>query len=147
MMTRIALMAVLVLLAVGGSPAGDKRVHVYNWPDYIDKEILVEFEAETEGAQMWFDMMAIPAGAPHPDNAHRFIDYLMRPEVIAKASNHVFYANGNAAATALLNREMLEDPGIHPPPAVRERLYVTHPYPAEAQRFVTSLWNRIKSGQ
>ena len=71
----------------------------------------------------------------------------MRPEVIAKASNHVFYANGNAAATALLNRELLEDPGIHPPPAVRERLYVTHAYPAEAQRFVTSLWSRIKSGQ
>lgn len=99
-----------------------------------------------EGAQMWFDMMAIPADAPNPGNAHRFIDYIMRPEVIAKASNRVFYANGNAAATAHLNRELLEDPGIHPPPSVKKRLYVTHPYPAEVQRFVSSLWNRIKGG-
>ena len=107
----------------------------------------ISYVIPDEGAQMWFDMMAIPADASRPENAHRFIDYLMRPEVIAKASNHVLYANGNAAATALLNRELLEDPGIHPPPAVRERLYVTHPYPAEAQRFVTALWSRIKSGQ
>ncbi len=78
-----------------------------------------------EGAQMWFDMMAIPADAPHPDNAHRFLDYVMRPEVIAKASNQVFYANGNAAATPHLKRELLEDPGIYPPPAVRKKLYVT----------------------
>ncbi len=100
-----------------------------------------------EGAQMWFDMMAIPADAPHPENAHRFIDYLMRPEVIAKASNHVFFANGNAAATAYLSPELLEDPGIHPPASVREKLYVTQPYPAEVQRFMTALWSRIKGGQ
>ena len=71
----------------------------------------------------------------------------MRPEVIAKASNHVFYANGNAASSPHPNRKLLEDPGIYPPPAVRERLYVTQPYPVEAQRFATSLWSRIKSGQ
>ena len=99
-----------------------------------------------EGAQMWFDMMAIPADAPRPDNAHRFIDYLMRPEVIAKASDHVFFANGNAAATAHLNPELLADPGIYPPASVRDKLYVTQPYPAEVQRFMTALWSRIKGG-
>ncbi len=108
------------------------------------KDARIAYVIPGEGAQMWFDMMAIPADAPHPDNAHRFMDYLMRPEVIAKASNHVFYANGNAAATPHLSRELLEDPGIYPPPAVRERLYVTHPYPADTRRFVTSLWSRIK---
>ena len=107
----------------------------------------ISYVIPDQGAQMWFDMMAIPADAPHPDNAHRFIDYLMRPEVIAKASNHVFYANGNAAATPHMRSELLEDPGIYPPPAVRKKLYVTQPYPADTQRFVTSLWSRIKGGQ
>ena len=113
----------------------------------VGNDTRISYMIPDEGAQMWFDMMAIPADAPHPDNAHRFIDYLMRPEMIAKASNHVLYANGNAAASPHLNRKLLEDPGIYPPPAVRERLYVTQPYPVEAQRFATSLWSRIKSGQ
>ncbi len=111
------------------------------------KDTRIAYVIPDEGAQMWFDMMAIPADAPHPDNAHRFMDYLMRPKVIAKASNHVFYANGNAAATALLNPELPADPGIYPPASVREKLYVTHPYPANVQRFVTALWSRIKDGR
>lgn len=100
-----------------------------------------------EGAQMWFDMMAIPAGAPRPRNAHRFIDYMMRPEVIAKASNHVFYANGNAAATAHLDPELLRDKGIYPPAAVRRKLYALGFYPPEVQRFVDRLWARVKAGK
>ena len=110
-------------------------------------ETRIAYVIPEEGAQMWFDLMAIPADAPRPGNAHRFIDYIMRPEVIARASNHVFYANGNAAATVHLDRELLQDPGVHPPPSVRKRLYVTHPYPAETERFVTSLWRRIKEGR
>ena len=109
-------------------------------------DIRIVYAIPDEGAQMWFDMMAIPADAPHPANAHRFIDYLMRPEVIAKASNHVFFANGNAAATAHLNPELLADPGIYPPASVRDKLYVTQPYPAEVQRFMAALWSRIKGG-
>jgi len=110
-------------------------------------ETRIAYVIPEEGAQMWFDLMAIPADAPRPGNAHRFIDYILRPEVIAKASNHVFYANGNAAAKAHLDRELLEDPGVHPPPSVRKKLYVTHPYPVETEWFVTSLWNRIKEGR
>ena len=64
-----------------------------------------------------------------------------------RAANYVFYANGNAAATALLDPALIEDPGIYPPDAVREKLYVTSPYPADVQRFVTRLWTRIKGAQ
>ena len=109
-----------------------------------ENDVEIEYVIPDEGALMWFDMMAIPADAPHPGNAHRFIDYIMRPEVIAKASNYVFYANGNAAATAHLDPELIEDPGIYPPDTARARLYVTSPYPAEVQRFVTRLWTRVK---
>lgn len=100
-----------------------------------------------EGAQMWFDMMAVPADSPRPGNAHRFIDYVMRPEVIAKVSNHVFYANGNAAATAHLDPELLRDKGIYPPAPVREKLYALGSHPPEVQRFVDRLWARIKAGK
>src|SRR3546814_6465074 len=60
----------------------------------------------SEGALMWFDQMAIPADAPHPDNAHAFINFIMRPEVAAKASNYVYYANGNKASQEFLNEDV-----------------------------------------
>ena len=58
----------------------------------------------------------------------------------------MFFANANAAATAHLNPELLADPGIYPPASVRDKLYVTQPYPAEVQRFMTALWSRLKGG-
>jgi len=105
----------------------------------------IAYAIPDEGALMWFDMMAIPADAPHPENAHLFIDYIMRPEVIAKASNYVYYANGNAASTSLLDEDLTSDPGVYPPDDVVAKLYVTSPYPAKIQRFVTRMWTRIKA--
>lgn len=99
-----------------------------------------------EGALMWFDMLAIPADAPHPESAHAFIDYLMRPEVIAKASNVIFYANGNAAATALVDPAVTGDPAIYPPPDVMAKLFVVTPYNAKLQRAVTRQFATIKGG-
>ncbi len=55
----------------------------------------------TEGTQMWFDMMAIPADAPHVAEAHEFLNFIMKPEVIAKASNFTYFANGNKASQGL----------------------------------------------
>lgn len=100
-----------------------------------------------EGALMWFDMMAIPADAPHADNAHTFINYMMRAEVMAKASNYVYYANGNKASQAFLEEDVLTDPAIYPTPAAMKTLYITTPYDAQAQRAVTRLWTRVKSGE
>lgn len=109
--------------------------------------VRVEYSIPQQGAQMWFDQMAIPADAPHPDNAHVFLNYIMRPEVIARATNYVWYANGNKASQPLLDKELLEDPAVYPPPEVMEKLYVTTPYPPKVQRFVTRMWTRIKSGR
>ena len=107
----------------------------------------VEYVIPDEGALMWFDLMTIPADAPHPDHAHRFIDYMMEPKVIAKASNHVFYANANIAANPHLDRRLTADPAIYPPPSVRENLYALRPYPPEVQRFLLQLWERVKSAR
>ncbi|GAB4194063.1 MAG: polyamine ABC transporter substrate-binding protein [Wenzhouxiangellaceae bacterium] len=98
-----------------------------------------------EGARMWFDMMAIPVDAPHPRNAHRFLDFLLRGEVIAAASNKVYFANGNLAAQRWLNEDVFGDPAIYPPPAVMQRLFTITPYPADVQRQVTRLWINIKT--
>src|SRR5262249_5434467 len=68
-----------------------------------------------EGSIIWFDSYLIPKDAPHPDNAHAFINYMLRPEVIAAVSNAVNYANGNKGSTQFLNRRVLDDPGIYPP--------------------------------
>lgn len=107
----------------------------------------VAYVIPSEGALMFFDQMAIPADAPNPDNAHAFINYILRPEVIAKASNYVFYANGNQASQALLDRAVLEDPAIYPDEQTLDRLYVTTPYPAAVQRTVTRSWTRVKTGR
>jgi putrescine transport system substrate-binding protein len=106
----------------------------------------VEYAIPTEGAMMWFDMLAIPRDAPHPENAHAFINYLMDPEVIAKASNYVYYANGNEASQAFLNEDVIGDPAIYPSAVARENLYVTTPYGPKEQRTVTRLWTKIKTG-
>lgn len=133
-----------VCLAVGWSgdvlQARDRAAEANNG-------VKINYVAPDEGAQMWFDMMAIPADAPHQNNAHIFINYLMRPEVMAKASNYVYYANGNKASQEFLDKEVIEDPAIYPTPAAMKTLYITTPHAEESQRAITRLWTRVKSGQ
>jgi putrescine transport system substrate-binding protein len=99
-----------------------------------------------EGAVLWTDVMAIPKDAPNPEAAHAFIAYLLEPEVIAAVSDYVYYANPNLAATPLLDAELREDPGIYPPPAVRERLVVPAERDSGELRQLNRLWTRIKAG-
>ena len=112
-----------------------------------DNGVVVDYKIPREGALMWFDQMAIPADAPHPNNAHAFIDYILRPEVIAKASNYVYYANGNLPAQKLLNEDVIGDPAIYPPESTISNLYLVKAYPDRIQRVVTRVWTRIKSGR
>ncbi len=112
-----------------------------------DKGVTVEYTIPKEGAMMWFDQMAIPSDAPHAEEAHIFLDYMMRPEVIAKASNYVYYANGNKASQPLLDKEVIDDPAIYPTAESVKNLYTTTSYPPKVQRVVTRMWTKVKSGQ
>jgi len=112
-----------------------------------DNGVDINYVAPQEGALMWFDMMAVPVDAPHPGNALTFINYMMRAEVMAKASNYVYYANGNKASQAFLSEDVIGDPAIYPTPETLKTLYTITPYGADAQRAVTRLWTRVKSGQ
>lgn len=106
----------------------------------------IAFRVPREGAQMSIDMLGIPADTPHPDNAHRFIDYVLRPEIIAAITNTVAYPNPNLTATPLVAPEIRDDPGIYPPDAVRRLLYIDRPAPRAYERARVRAWNRMKSG-
>ena len=106
----------------------------------------IAYNAPNEGAQMWFDQMAIPADAPNLDAAHTFLNFIMDAQNMADASNYVYYANGNLASQELLLEDVIGDPAIYPTPAALENLFTTTPYPPKVQRVVTRLWTKIKSG-
>jgi putrescine transport system substrate-binding protein len=108
--------------------------------------VKINFNVPKEGAQFSIDMLGIPKDAPHPDNALEFIDYILRPEVIAAISDAVSYPNPNLAATPLVKAEIRDDPGIYPPPEVRKLFYIDLPAPRDYERARTRAWNRVKAG-
>jgi putrescine transport system substrate-binding protein len=107
----------------------------------------VQYIIPREGALMWFDSMAIPADAKNVAEAHEFINYMMRPEVAAANTNFVSYASGNLAAKAKIDPAILNDPGIYPDEATFKRLFTNTAYDDRAQRLVTRLWTRVKTGR
>ncbi len=111
------------------------------------KPVDIRFSIPKEGALMWFDTLAIPADAQHPGNAQLFIDYLMRPEVAAKNSDFVNYANANLAATPLLNEGLRNDPSIYPTPEVKARLQANLAKSAEFTRLLNRSWTRFTTGR
>ncbi|MDF1856335.1 polyamine ABC transporter substrate-binding protein [Pseudooceanicola sp.] len=106
----------------------------------------IAFHAPKEGALMWFDQMAIPADAPNPDGAHKFLNFIMDAQNMAAASNYVYYANGNKASQEFLNEDVIGDGAIYPDAATLDNLYSVSPYDPKVQRVVTRIWTRVKSG-
>src|SRR5690606_23822083 len=84
----------------------------------------IEYIIPKEGAATLFDFLAIPADAPHKDNAHKFIDYILEPEVVAAITNYVYYANPNLKATEFVDEEVRSNPGIYPPADVLAKAFV-----------------------
>ncbi|HEX4051036.1 MAG TPA: polyamine ABC transporter substrate-binding protein [Steroidobacteraceae bacterium] len=108
--------------------------------------VKIRYGIAREGGMSFFDMLAIPTDAPHPRNAHLFINYLLRPDVAAKNSTAEHYATGNRAAYGLLPADVYEDPGIYPTPSELARL---HPNAAHGQTYTRELnrvWTHFKTG-
>jgi len=114
--------------------------------DEANNGVTIAYSIPKQGALMWFDQMAIPNDAPHADNALTFINYMMRPEVIAKATDYVYYANGNEASQKVIEPEILDDPQIYPPADVLNRLYTVQVFNPRDQRLLTRTWTSVKSG-
>jgi putrescine transport system substrate-binding protein len=100
-----------------------------------------------EGAQMFFDNFAIPKDAKNVDAAHALIDYLLRPEVAARNSEYVSYANGNLASQKFISKAVLEDPSIYPDPATMQRLYTISAQDQKTLRLTNRLWTKVKTGK
>lgn len=107
----------------------------------------IAYSIPKEGALAFFDVLAIPADAKNLDEAYQFINYLLELQVIADASNQIFYANGNKAATALVNPEVRDNPGIYPPAEVRAKLFTLKVQPPKIDRVITRSWTKVKSGK
>jgi putrescine transport system substrate-binding protein len=109
-------------------------------------DIDLRYTMPREGSALWVDGMFIPSDAPHVENAYLFMDYIMRPEVTAAISNHVFYANANKSAFPLLNPAVADDPGIYPDEELWELLYPVVPVDPKQERLRTRAWAQVKSG-
>jgi putrescine transport system substrate-binding protein len=107
----------------------------------------VVYVVPREGAPLWLDGMVIPADAPHPDNAHAFLDYVMEPEVTAEISNAIGQANGNAASVRFVSEALRSNPAIYPSQEVFHRLHLEKDWSPQAVREVTRAWTRIRTGQ
>lgn len=108
---------------------------------------VINFGLPKEGAQMWFDQMAIPADSKRTEEAHAFLNFMMKPDVIAKASNYVSYANGNKASQEFLDETIKGNPSIYPSEETMKRLFVKTSYDAKTQRVVTRLWTKVITGK
>ncbi len=111
------------------------------------KGVEIKYLIPKEGAVMFFDMLAIPADAERPKNAHLFIDYLLRPEVAAKNSNFVNYANSNAASLPLVSETVRSDRGVYPAPEVMPKLAPDLAKSPQFTRLLTRSWTRFKTGR
>ncbi len=100
-----------------------------------------------EGAQMFFDNLAIPKDAANVAEAHALINYLLRPEVAAKNTDLVQYANGNLASQKLIDKAVLDDKTVYPDAATMAKLYTISAHDQKTQRLLNRLWTRIKTGR
>jgi putrescine transport system substrate-binding protein len=111
------------------------------------KPFHVKYNIPKEGAVQFFDQLAIPADAVHVKNAYLFIDYLLRPEVAAKNSSFVAFANGNSASLPMISDEVKNNPSIYPPPDVAAKLVPDRPESADFTKELTRTWQRFKTGK
>jgi putrescine transport system substrate-binding protein len=112
-----------------------------------NKGIDIKYVVPKEGSIIWFDMLAIPKDAPHPESAYAYINYIMEPKVIADISNFKRFANANLASQPYVLDSVKDDPAIYPPPQLREKLAVQLADSPEQTRVITRMWEKFKTGQ
>jgi len=110
-------------------------------------EINLGYQMPKEGSGAWFDVWVVPIDAPHPENAYIWLDYMLRPDVIAAATNYTYYANANKAATALVEPDITADPAIYPSDDLLAGMFTSKVLPPKVERVRTRSWSKIKTGQ
>jgi putrescine transport system substrate-binding protein len=111
------------------------------------KSFKVEYAIPQEGALVWIDTFVIPADARNPDAAHRFLDFVLRPEIAALNTNFIGYANGVAPSLPLVDAAIRNDPTIYPPEELRQRFYTISAADRAYERLRTRAWTRVTTGR
>ncbi|MFT4152019.1 MAG: polyamine ABC transporter substrate-binding protein [Paracoccaceae bacterium] len=132
-------------LCVINTWSGDYRVAKTRAEEAGVKLDLAYFVPKT-GAPAWFDLWCIPTDSKNVDPAHKFIDYLLRPEVIAKCTDYTGYANANKAATPLVDPSISSDPAVYPDHEILSRLWTPKPQNEDQDRALTRAWTTVKAG-
>lgn len=118
-----------------------------NRAEEAKKGVNIAYSIPKEGGALWFDMLAIPKDSANVKQAHAFINYLLKPEVIAQVSDYVGYANPNPASDKLMDQDIRSDESVYPPQEVLEKTYVSIELPPNIQRLMTRSWTKVKSGK
>jgi putrescine transport system substrate-binding protein len=106
----------------------------------------IGYSIPKDGSIMWFDSYLVPIDAPHPLNAHTFINYMLRPDVSAGVTNTIHFASGNVKAMPLIDKRVRDDPGVYPPPDVKAKLIPALADTPQNARLVTRLWTKFRTG-
>jgi putrescine transport system substrate-binding protein len=132
-------------VCIAMSWSGDYTV-AQNRADEAGVDLHVGYTVPKEGTVMFFDNLLIPADAPHPENALLFLDFLMRPEVIAPISDFIGYGNANLSSIPFVDPKLANDPAAFPPKEAREGWYSGLIYGPKEERLRSRAWSRVKSG-
>lgn len=132
-------------VCIAMSWSGDYAQAMYR-AEEAGRPVELAYSTPREGGLAWFDLWFIPADAPHPHNAHLFLNFLLRPDVIAAVSNETRYAAPNLKALPLVNPEVRNDPAVYPPQDVRDRLHKGSLHSPKEERLRSRLWSRVKTG-
>ncbi|WP_293766051.1 polyamine ABC transporter substrate-binding protein [uncultured Aquitalea sp.] len=133
-----------ICLAVGYS--GDVNI-ARNRAREARKPYEVRYQMVKGNTPIWFDLMGIPKDANHPEAAHKWINYILRPDVSASITNEVFYPSANLAAKKTIRPEIVNDPNVYPSEAQLKGMYVELPVSSELTRLMNRLWSEYKSGR
>jgi putrescine transport system substrate-binding protein len=113
----------------------------------VGVNVNLAFSVPKEGANETFSSLLIPEGAPHPQAAYQFINFILRPDVIAEITNAIYYGNDNIASRPLVNPRILGDATLYPTPEIEARLYRSSEVSAATERIRTRTWTRIKTAE
>jgi putrescine transport system substrate-binding protein len=133
-----------ICLAIGWS--GDS-FQARNRAREAENGVDIDYVIPQEGTLITLDALAIPKDAPHKEEAHLFIDYLMRPEVAARNTNATHFANGVETSKPLVDPSIVGNSAIYPNEATMKRLFAVTSPEISAQRTITRAWMRVKTGR
>lgn len=132
---------ICVVVAWGGSVLNAKTN-----ADHANNGVKLAYNIPREGAPVWFENMVLLKDAPHPQQGYQFINYMLRPEIIAKSANYVAYPSGNKDAMPFIDPQVRDNPSVYPPKEVLDKLFVLETLPLKLERVRTRVWSKVKNG-